>query len=774
MLSTNQKVRERKMNNLIGLPKNETSKLKLADEATRIAERMKDEKGNWRQGCYLNPVRQYKEIKNGKKMKKRESLTTKWQQDLTSEKILSFITQGANTFQCVDSNEFIIDVDNPKIIPGLKSFIMNTCPPREVVNTGRGMHLIYTLPKDEKTRHEFLDSVKRLIKGHKTPKIDILFSDTRPDRRGNISKGKGRYILGSFHPLSERTYAQDESFECNGPGEITISFFEKFIGEYGMDKMRKRVTQDEKKKRKQDFDAGLIPDSKKNMAYIKGEAENWERGHWHDTLTRKLVYAKKTGSFQTEIENILSEARSARPGEDREEEIEKMVSWVEEKIDPLVIIYGVLQQDENLEALENGLGIEVRKNTVKGSVEFILSEKGKKMEQWKERKKQTGEKLEDPYWTIYGQGFEQFLMNLASNNILEEKTNRDGNPFHVTFSIPKQKLEDALTAIAMKNPVDPILDWIKSLKWDEKNRLGALFSNCFGLKEDTILTQEAGRMLFVGLVKRQITPGIQFDFVFVLVGGQGIGKDHFSRSLLPAHFRDDYYSGNITLGCTDRKEFGYSIKGLIVCHIPEFVGMAKKTVEIIKAEITNTNDMFCEKWEKQPTKHLRRCVFLAGANDAGNGVLPPDITGNRRWIIIDLSEIGNKNCREKITKYFEENLEQLWAEAYAKRDTQKLYFSKDMKEMQEAEANKFSFKRNSELYDYIEGRLDELKRLPFQIADKFYNNQAYGSYEPLHPSIPSKHKGVMEIANILKILGFKSKRRMEGNERKRFWIYQEQ
>ena len=84
--------------------------------------------------------------------------------------------------------------------------------------------------------------------------------------------------------------------------------------------------------------------------------------------------------------------------------------------------------------------------------------------------------------------------------------------------------------IAAEKSVNPFLERIDGLVWDGQPRLDRLFSDSLQLKPTAYL-KAASRLTLCAIVARQYEPGIKFDYMFVLLGAQGIGKSVWVSSI---------------------------------------------------------------------------------------------------------------------------------------------------------------------------------------------------------------------------------------------------
>ena len=223
----------------------------------------------------------------------------------------------------------------------------------------------------------------------------------------------------------------------------------------------------------------------------------------------------------------------------------------------------------------------------------------------------------------------------------------------------KDKWADSLLYVASKNPVDPFMSWLESLdNWDGKERLGSLWYYLGA--EKTKLNEETAKRMLVGAVKRTYEPGSIHDWMPVLIGEQGSGKSSVVKALLPEN--QGWFSDAPSL-LNSPKEQIEAIGSAVIVEYAEIAGTYKRDVNAIKSHLSRTVDRFRMAYRRNSETIPRKWVAIGTANDDGSGnVLPPDVTGSRRFVAIAVD--GTEDVIEVI-KYIQDEREQLWAEALA-------------------------------------------------------------------------------------------------------------
>ncbi len=220
----------------------------------------------------------------------------------------------------------------------------------------------------------------------------------------------------------------------------------------------------------------------------------------------------------------------------------------------------------------------------------------------------------------------------------------------------QKKFEECIHVIADLNRYHPVQDYLNSLVWDGKPRIGEVLTKFFGASKDD-LTEACMRMMLLGAISRVFHPGIKFDYVLCIVGGQGIGKSSFFRLLA---VNDDWFCDDIRK--LEDENIYRRIRGHWLIEMSEMVATARsKSVEETKSFITRQKDNYKDLYALHAVDRPRQCVFVGSTNK--QKFLPFDRTGNRRFLPIIAD-------REKMQTHILDDesasrayIDQLWAEA---------------------------------------------------------------------------------------------------------------
>ena len=243
----------------------------------------------------------------------------------------------------------------------------------------------------------------------------------------------------------------------------------------------------------------------------------------------------------------------------------------------------------------------------------------------------------------------------------------------------EKKIQAAVKIIANENQFHPIRDYLSALRWDGEERLPYVLSKYLGA-EPCAYTTEVLKVFMLGAVSRVFQPGIKFDYMLCLAGGQGAGKSTFFRFLA---LKDEWFTDD--LKHIDKDDVYLQMQGHWIIEMSEMLATANaKSIEEIKSFISRLKETYRTPYDKFPKDRQRQCVFGGTTNTLS--FLPLDRTGNRRFLPVPLhrekAEI-HLLADEPASRAY---IEQLWAEVM------EIYrsgnFSLDLSSEMEAEAER--------------------------------------------------------------------------------------
>lgn len=194
----------------------------------------------------------------------------------------------------------------------------------------------------------------------------------------------------------------------------------------------------------------------------------------------------------------------------------------------------------------------------------------------------------------------------------------------------KTDYEDGFNMALLENEYDPLTGYLDALEWDGEPRIDHLLTDYLGA-DPSAYNVAVMRVFLLGAVKRAYEPGCKFDYMPVLIGGQGEGKSTFFKYL---SCNDAWYDDNFNFKNLDNKAVIESMSGRWILEMGEMDTLKKDavTADALKAFITSQSDRYRTPFARRPEDRKRQCVFCGTSNDAN---FLKDRTGNRRYLPID-------------------------------------------------------------------------------------------------------------------------------------------
>ena len=215
----------------------------------------------------------------------------------------------------------------------------------------------------------------------------------------------------------------------------------------------------------------------------------------------------------------------------------------------------------------------------------------------------------------------------------------------------REKIYDALVVAMNERQFHPVRSYLKSLEWDGIPRMDTLFIDYLGA-EDSPYIRAVTRKMLVGAVARVQVPGVKFDNVLVIYGGQGIGKSEIIKRIGKTWHSD-------TLSSVQGKESYEQLQGVWIIEMAELTATKKAEVESIKHFITKCEDIFRPAYGRRLCHFPRQCIFVGTTNDKE---FLRDQTGNRRfWPVVAGTVAPQLSVYQHLTP---DEVDQIWAEAF--------------------------------------------------------------------------------------------------------------
>lgn len=196
----------------------------------------------------------------------------------------------------------------------------------------------------------------------------------------------------------------------------------------------------------------------------------------------------------------------------------------------------------------------------------------------------------------------------------------------------KDRSEELIQMIAERNKFHPVRDLLEELKSRGRpttDNIRELLPRYLGAERSTFTTQ-ATKLLLYGIIQRQFSPGVKFDYCMIFVDElQGTGKSTLCRMLA---IKDDWFTDSLSTLDDPQKAFE-AINGCVVVELGEMLSIRRaKDVEGIKSFLTRTVDKIRRPYLRHSEEFPRQCVFIGTSNKFES--LPQDPSGNRRFVPI--------------------------------------------------------------------------------------------------------------------------------------------
>lgn len=238
------------------------------------------------------------------------------------------------------------------------------------------------------------------------------------------------------------------------------------------------------------------------------------------------------------------------------------------------------------------------------------------------------------------------------------------------FEPNRNLVSEAITLNALKHSSHPVREYLDGLRWDGVERIDRWLFDYMEAKAPKTYLRAVSRKTLCAMVARILYPGIKFDHILVMEGGQGIGKSTAGRILASEEWFCD------TLPDIRDKDAMLNLQGAWVVEIGELATLKRADSESHKAFLSRQTDRvrppYGERWIDVP----RQCIFLGTTNP---GSYLKDKTGNRRYWPVEVGQCnftGLEKVRDQLlaeaVEAFEVFAETLWLEGDAKRQAERL------------------------------------------------------------------------------------------------------
>ena len=215
-------------------------------------------------------------------------------------------------------------------------------------------------------------------------------------------------------------------------------------------------------------------------------------------------------------------------------------------------------------------------------------------------------------------------------------------------------------------PVNPFSDFIHSLpRWDRYPRIDTFFRR---VPTDDEQWYAMAHTWFLGMVAQwmQLNSRKGNETMLVLIGGQGIGKSTFARSILPREM-DTYFMENFSL--TDRRKANLALTRYGLINFDELDRLTDRQVPILKNMLQLPVIDEYRPYGSFSTRQERYAALMGTSNSP---TVLTDLTGSRRFLCAKVT--GPIDMRRKV------NHAQLYAEAVHELQSGRRYWLDEAEE----------------------------------------------------------------------------------------------
>ena len=197
------------------------------------------------------------------------------------------------------------------------------------------------------------------------------------------------------------------------------------------------------------------------------------------------------------------------------------------------------------------------------------------------------------------------------------------------WRVGKELLFSAVEQVARRRSRNPVVDHLKSLRWDGCDRAHLWLSEVLGV-EDTDLHRAYARRWLIGLVARAMQPGCKLDTVLVLAGPQGFGKSTVFREWMKLPGLGDELFSDTRFNLRDKDAY-LQLYSAWLYEDAELAGSATADQETKKAFLASAMDRIRPPFGRKVRTYRRHTVVVGTTNESE---FLRDRTGSRRYWVV--------------------------------------------------------------------------------------------------------------------------------------------
>jgi putative DNA primase/helicase len=257
-----------------------------------------------------------------------------------------------------------------------------------------------------------------------------------------------------------------------------------------------------------------------------------------------------------------------------------------------------------------------------------------------------------------------------------------------------------LLRLADENQYNPVLQWVRSRKWDKMSRLPEFY--------DTITSHELEakelliRRWLISSMSMALYNGIDGAGCLVLQGPQNLGKTWWVKKLVPDEIRKELVRTDATVDPKDKDSVSQVISYWIVELGEIGATFNRADLQAIKPFITRDHDTMRRPYGVGDKRYPRRTSIIASVDQ---DIYLHDTAGNRRFWTIPCTAINS---------YHDIDMQQLWAEVLYLIEVGGESWKLEPDELAHVTRINHEHQQIDPIHELIEDKYDLLEAMPFE------------------------------------------------------------
>lgn len=319
-----------------------------------------------------------------------------------------------------------------------------------------------------------------------------------------------------------------------------------------------------------------------------------------------------------------------------------------------------------------------------------------------------------------------------------------------------QTVFEVVSAYAKRNSFHPVVQELNNLPpWDGVPRVNTWLQQHFGaVHHPDYYTGDVFRKWLLASISRTYNPGTKFDWMIILEGPSGGGKNTFIQGLCG---QDSWYCSDVPNIEFKQQDAILAVNDARIVHFEELTEFNRTAINVLKKFITKTSDSVRKPYERTRETLLRPCVFIGCTNDRED-YINDDTPEKRRFCPIIVGDLDFDQ--------FKQDRDQIWAEALHMYNSatikEPLYLEGQTLEYAKKLRNKKGRKGEKDtmmtlIADHFSKFSDKFNYEKFKITDLFGRSHMDLAPRPLE-NFQYTHWRAKELGNMFKTYGVKQLR----------------